>query len=79
MHHLKRQSQDLVTLTPMDEDVQSPLVSPLPMENLFHPLLDTDGEEDAHHIIINPSPSIIKDVPLSIRHSTTLGFYLVLQ
>lgn len=35
----------------MDEDLLFAQVSPLPMKNYFHPILDMDGEDDAQRII----------------------------
>lgn len=49
-HHLERQAKEIILVTPKDEDVPSPIVSPLLMEKLFHSLNGIDGKEDGHHI-----------------------------
>lgn len=54
---------------PLDEDFSSPLVSPLPMDNYFHPFSLTDSKEDVYHIGTIPPPLlVVKDVlsPLNI-------------
>lgn len=51
----------------MNEDLPLTLVFPLLMENFFHPLFDTDREEDTRRIVATlPSP-IIRPVPLPAR------------
>lgn len=78
-HHLERQSRDLDITIPMDEDVPSPLVSPLPMNNQFHPLSNTDSEEDIWCIAdVSPLLLVIRDVPPHTRCSTTTKFWSIL-
>lgn len=54
-------------------------VSLLIVENHFHPLLDTDGEEDTCRITAQSVPPIFYLVPSVIKRALTLVFKLILQ
>lgn len=53
-------------------------VSPLPMENQYHPLFDHNGEEDIHIIIVVSPPLIVRLVPPPVTRALTIGLRLVL-
>lgn len=51
----------------IDKDMPLAQVSPLLMENHFHPLSDMDGEEDAWRIAATPPPLVFSAPPTLIR------------
>lgn len=51
----------------MDEDVTLTHISPFFMENHFHSLFDTDGEEDATRIATTLPPVVVRPVPPLVR------------
>lgn len=76
---LERQAQQIVTSTPMNEDIPSPMVYPLPMKNQFYVLMDSYGEEDTHQIAMYSPQLVIWESP-SVHHcSTTTRFRLILR
>lgn len=46
-YNTRQVRERLETIRPMDVDLSLTQVSPLLIENCFHPLSDKDGEEDA--------------------------------
>lgn len=49
------------------------------MENRFHLLLDSDGEENAHRITSSPPPPVVLENPITVRHAPMTKFISVLQ
>lgn len=49
------------------------------MENRFHLLLDSDGEENTHRITSSPPPPVVLENPITVRHAPIAKFISVLQ
>lgn len=75
----KRASKRLETTTLMDKDVPLAHISPLFMENYFHPLSDTDGEEEARRIVAIVLLPIIRLALPPARRPPVLCFHTVLK
>lgn len=73
-HPYEQLSRETNVATPMDEGKPLLYTPPLLVYNRFHPLLDTDEEEDAHKIATSPSPPIILETPTRVKHAPTTNF-----
>lgn len=60
-------------------DVPTIQVSPLPIENHYHPFFGQDDETDANRLATMTTPLVVRLVPLLMRKVPTLGFRLVLE
>lgn len=65
--------------TSIDEDTSLLHVSSLPMENRFHPLLETNREEEVYRIVASQPLSIIHKTPTVARYTPTINFKSVLH
>lgn len=63
---------------PVDENIQLAQVSPLLVENCFHLLSDTDGEE-ANRIVATLPPPVVNAPPTLAKRPLVLQFRIVLK
>lgn len=66
-HYAQLSRERMEANTPMDEDIPLSQVSPLPMENNFHSLSNTKGEENARRITLIVIPLVISLPPAPAR------------
>lgn len=73
-------TETLRTIPVLQEDTISAVISPLPMENRFHPLSTVDGQSDTRRIaqtyppLVQPPP-----LPTTLGHSPVARFRTVLR
>lgn len=63
----------------MDKDIPLTHISPLFMENCFHPLSNTYGEEDTRMIIATLPSLVVRLVPPLARRPPISHFCIVLR
>lgn len=65
--HTRRALERFKATVHMDEEVPPTQASTLHVGNYFHPLSDTNGEEDVRRIVTTLPPPIISSLPVSAR------------